>query len=96
MEACEDIAGTLFICELYERHHVKVVSEDDQDISQKVVNRIPNLYAAILELSFHVKKHLRRDKVCMYSSPFLDCRLFTCWGPGRSTIPENGSEIYFQ
>ena len=76
-DACEDIAGTLFNCKVYERWHVKVVSKDDQDISQKVINGIPYLYAAILELSFHVKKHLRRSKVCIYSSPFLDSCLFT-------------------
>ena len=77
VEACEDIAGTLFTCEVYERWHVKAVSEDDHDISQKVVNGIPFLYAVILEFSFHVRKHLSRGKFCMYSSPFLDCYLFT-------------------
>ena len=76
-EACEDIAGTLFKCKVYERWHVQVVSEDDRDISQKVVNGIPFLYATILEFSFHVRKHLSRDKFCMYPSPFLDYRLFT-------------------
>ncbi|KAG0636269.1 hypothetical protein HOY80DRAFT_372781 [Tuber brumale] len=60
--ACDDIAGTIFMCEVYERRYVQVMHDEETDIAQKVVERIPPLYAIILEFSYEARRHLSRGK----------------------------------
>lgn len=63
-DACEEIAGTLFVCEVYERRckAVVVVGNSSDQVAQKVVDQIPPLYAIILELSYDAKKFLTKQK----------------------------------
>lgn len=64
-DACEEIAGTLFICEVYERRYRVVAADDgnDVEVAHKVVEQIPPLYATILELSYDTRRGLDRQKI---------------------------------
>ncbi|CUS15646.1 unnamed protein product [Tuber aestivum] len=62
--ACDDVAGTVFMCEVYERRYIQVMHDEDSDIAQKVVERIPSLYAIVLEFSYEARRHMSRGKFC--------------------------------
>ena len=64
MSACDDITDTIFMCEVYERRYIQVRLDEKGDIVQKVVERIPSLYAIILEFSYEARRHLSRGKFC--------------------------------
>ena len=62
--ACSDIIGILISCAVYGRMYgVPRGPESFQEIHDQVCDRIPKIYAEILDFSFSVKKHMGRNKV---------------------------------
>lgn len=62
--ACDDIAGAIFMCQVYEQQYIHVTPDEQSDIAQKMVERIPPLYAIILEFSYEAMRYLTRGKFC--------------------------------
>lgn len=63
--ACSDIVGILISCAVYGRMYGSPRGpESFQEIHSQVCDRIPNIYAEILDFSFSVKKYMGRKKLC--------------------------------
>ena len=65
--ACSDIIGILISCAVFSRMYGPSRGiESFQEIHTQVTDRIPIIYAEILDFSFSLKKHMSRSKGSKY------------------------------